>query len=65
MKSKAQLALIRFAKVLAAGALASASAFVVSPAFLDIVGTQTAVFLVPILTSIFSGLEKGYLKQTS
>lgn len=65
MNDKAKLALIRFAKVAAAGVVSAALAFVASPAFLDVIPTEFAVIAVPVLTSILSGLEKGWLRQTS
>lgn len=65
MSTKLNLALRRFAKVVAAGLVSAGIAFVASPEVADIVGTQGAVILAAVLTPILSGLEKAYFPPTS
>lgn len=65
MKVKAKAALIRFAKVLAAGAVASTLAFIAGPDLVNVVGTTNAVLLAAVLTPILSALEKALVPFTS
>lgn len=58
-------ALARFGKVLAAGALASAIAWVAGPDFANVVGTTNAVLLAAVLTPILSAAEKVFVPVTS
>lgn len=57
-----EAALSRFVKVVIAGVVAAAIAFVASPDFANVVSTQYAVILAAVLTPILSALEK-YLSQ--
>lgn len=58
MPSKTQQALVRFGKVVAAGAVASALGWLAGPNVADIVGTQYAVLTAAVLTPVLSALEK-------
>lgn len=65
MSSKLNLAARRFAKVLAAGAVAAAIGWLSGPDVADLVGQQGSVILAAVLVPILSGLEKAYLPITS
>lgn len=65
MRSKLNLALRRFAKVVAAGAVAAAIGWLSGPDVADLVGTQGQLVVTLILVPFLSALEKGWLKATS
>lgn len=65
MQSKLNLAVRRFAKVVAAGALAAAIGWLSGPDVADVVGTQGQLIITLILVPFLSGIEKGWVPKTS
>lgn len=65
MQSKLDLALRRFAKVVGAAVIAAVIAWLASPDVADLVGDDRAKLLALVLIPVLSGIEKGWVKQTS
>lgn len=63
--TKLNLALRRFVKVVGAAVVAALIGWLASPDVADLVGAEQAKIIALVLIPILSGLEKGYLKQTS
>lgn len=65
MQSKLNLALRRFAKVVGAAIVAGVIAWLSGPDVADLLGTDRAKLLALVLIPVLSGIEKGWIKQTS